>query len=168
MTCVVSCLFKVTITVERRGVPPLLVRVVVDGPEGRQLAARAPRVRRVVRFRREQVAVLVLHPCAQSIVLSRKRAHMRPLGGVAHGGSEVAVDGGLSGRGHAARCFGNRAAKPALGPRTRRPSTLSWRTTSRTAGRHGDPCQRIRKQAYEHLILRGRFFLRNAQLGPSS
>ena len=29
-----------------------------------------------------------------------------------------------------------------------------------------DPCQRIRKQAYEHLILRGRFFLRNGAIGP--
>ena len=29
-----------------------------------------------------------------------------------------------------------------------------------------DPCQRIRKQAYEHLILRGRFFRRNGTIGP--
>ena len=43
---------------------------------------------------------------------------------------------------------------------------MSWRTTSRTAGRHGDPCQRIRKQAYEHLILRGCFFLRHGAIGP--
>ena len=27
-------------------------------------------------------------------------------------------------------------------------------------------CQRIRWQAYEHLILRGRFFLRNGAIGP--
>ena len=29
-----------------------------------------------------------------------------------------------------------------------------------------DACQRIRKQAYEHLILRGRLFLRNGAIGP--
>ena len=38
--------------VERRGVPPFLVRVVIDGPEEWLLAARAPRVRRVLRLLR--------------------------------------------------------------------------------------------------------------------
>ena len=37
--------------------------------------------------------------------------------------------------------------------------------TSRTAGPHGDPCQRIGKQAYEHLLLCGRFFQRNGAIG---
>ena len=53
----------------------------------------------------------------------------------------------------------------AVGPRTRRSSTLNWCTTSRTAGPHGDPCQRIGKQAYEHLLLCGRFFQRNGAIG---
>ena len=52
-----------------------------------------------------------------------------------------------------------------MGPRTRRSSTLNWCTTSRTAGPHGDPCQRIGKQAYEHLLLCGRFFQRNGAIG---
>jgi hypothetical protein len=55
--------------------------------------------------------------------------------------------------------------KRAIGPRTRRPSTLNGCTTSRTAGPHGDPCQRIGKQAYEHLLLCGRFFQRNGAIG---
>ena len=37
--------------------------------------------------------------------------------------------------------------------------------TSRTAGPHGDPCQRIGKQTYEHLLLCGRFFQRNGAIG---
>ena len=55
--------------------------------------------------------------------------------------------------------------KRAIGPRTQRSSTLNWCTTSRTAGPHGDPCQRIGKQAYEHLLLCGRFFQRNGAIG---
>ena len=76
---------------------------------------------------------------------------------------------GVSGRQRGCASGGADAAhlerKRAIGPRTRGPSTLNWCTTSRTAGPHGDPCQRIRKQAYEHLLLCGRFFQRNGAIG---